>query len=60
MDDLEEAIQAITYEMDEVIDSCPVLFRQRELLMSIDSVERVVDTNMIITTEAFTHFEVPR
>lgn len=30
MDDLEEAIQSITDEMDEVITSCPVLFRQRE------------------------------
>ena len=60
MDDLEEAIQAITDEMDEVIASCPVLFRQRELLMSIDGVGRVVATNMIIATEAFTRFDDPR
>ena len=60
MDDLEKAIQAITYEMDEVIASCPVLCRQRELLMSIDGVGRVVATNMIITTEAFTRFDDPR
>ena len=60
MDDLEEAIQSITDEMDEVIASCPVLFRQRELLMSIDGVGRVVATNMIITTEAFTRFDDPR
>ena len=60
MDDLEEAIQAITDEMDEVIASCPVLFRQRELLMSIDGVGLVVATNMIITTEAFTRFDDPR
>ena len=51
MDDLKEAIQAITDEMDEVIASCPVLFRQQELLMSIDGVGRVVATNMIIATE---------
>lgn len=60
MDDLEEAIQSITDEMDEVIASCPVLFRQRELLMSIDGVGRVVATNMIIATEAFTRFGDPR
>lgn len=60
MDDLEEAIQAITDEMDEVIASCPVLSRQRELLMSIDGVGCVVATNMIITTEAFTRFDDPR
>ncbi|MFK2026504.1 transposase, partial [Bacteroides fragilis] len=60
MDDLEEAIQAITDEMDEVIASCPVLSRQRELLMSIDGVGRVVATNMIIATEAFTRFVDPR
>lgn len=60
MEDLEEAIQAITDEMDEVIVSCPVLYRQRELLMSIDGVGRVVATNMIITTEAFTRFDDPR
>ena len=60
MDDLEEAIQAITDEMDEVIASCPVLSRQRKLLISIDGVGRVVATNMIITTEAFTRFDDPR
>lgn len=60
MEDLEEAIQAITEEMDEVINSCPVLSRQKELLMSIDGVGRVVATNMIIVTEAFTRFEDPR
>ena len=60
MDDLKEAIQAITDEMDEVIASCPVLFRQQELLMSIDGVGRVVATNMIIATEAFTRFDDPR
>lgn len=60
MKDLEEAIQAITDEMDEVIASCPVLFRQRELLMSIDDVGRLVATYMIITTEAFTRFDDPR
>lgn len=60
MDNLEVAIQAITDEMDEVIASCPVLSRQRELLMSIDGVGRVVATNMIITTEAFTRFDDPR
>lgn len=60
MDDLEEAIQSITDEMDEVITSCPVLSRQRELLMSIDGVGRVVATKMIITTEAFTRFDDPR
>lgn len=60
MENLEQAIQAITNEMDEVITSCPVLFRQMELLMSIDGVGRVVATNMIITTEAFTRFDDPR
>lgn len=30
MENLEQAIQAITNEMDEVITSCPVLFRQME------------------------------
>lgn len=60
MDDLKEAIQAITDEMDEVTASCPVLFRQQELLMSIDGVGRVVATNMIIATEAFTRFDDPR
>lgn len=60
MDDLEEAIQSITDEIDEVIASCPVLSRQRELLMSIDGVGHVVATNMIITTEAFTRFDDPR
>lgn len=60
MDDLKEAIQAITDEMDEVTASCPVLFRQQELLMSIDDVGRVVATNMIIATEAFTRFDDPR
>lgn len=37
-----------------------LLFRQRELLMSIDGVGRVVATNMIIATEAFTRFDDPR
>lgn len=60
MDDLEKAIKGITDEMDEVIASCPVLFRQRELLMSIDGVGRIVATNMIIATEAFTRFDDPR
>ena len=60
MDDLKEAIQVITDEMDEVTASCPVLFRQQELLMSIDGVGRVVATNMIIATEAFTRFYDPR
>lgn len=60
MADLEEAIQSITDEMDEVITSCPVLSRQRELLMSIDGVGRVLATKMIITTEAFTRFDDPR
>ena len=36
---------------------CPILFRQKELLMSIDGVGRVAAANMIITTEAFTHFD---
>ena len=40
MYDLEEIIQAITDEMDEVIAFCPVLSKQRELLMSIDGEER--------------------
>ncbi|MFV9821801.1 transposase [Phocaeicola vulgatus] len=53
------AIQAITDEMDEVIASCPVLSRQRELLMSIDGVGRVVATNMIIIM-SFTRFDDPR
>ena len=39
---------------------CPILFRQKELLMSIDGVGRVAAANMIITTEAFTHFDAPR
>ena len=60
MENLEQAIQAITNEMDEVITSCPVLSRQMELLMSIDGVGRVVATNMIIATEAFTRFDDPR
>ena len=59
-DGLEKAIQAITDEMDDVIASCPVLCRQMELLMSIDGVGRVVATNMIIATEAFTRFDDPR
>ena len=47
-------------QLNEVINSCPVLSRQKELLMSIDGVGRVVATNMIIVTEAFTRFEDPR
>lgn len=58
--DLEDAIKAISDEIDEVIGSCDVLARQRELLMSIDGVGRVVATNMIIATEAFTRFDDPR
>ncbi len=57
MKDLEEAIQAITDEMDEAVASCPFLSRQRKLLMSLDGTGRVVATNMAITTEAFTRFE---
>lgn len=60
IEDLEEAIQIITDEMEEVIASSPVLFRQLQLLTSIDGVGRVVATNMIITTEAFTRFDNPR
>lgn len=58
---LKEAIQAITDEMDEVIIFCPILSRQRKLLMSIDGMGQVVmATNIIITTEAFTRFDDPR
>ena len=39
---------------------CRILFRQKELLMSIDGVGRVAAANMIITTEAFTQFDAPR
>ena len=60
MDDLVEAINAITDEMEEVISACPVLSRQMELLMSVDGVGRVVATNMIIATEAFTRFDDSR
>lgn len=60
MKDLEEIIQSITNEMDKVIAFYLVFLRQRELLMSIDGVGRVVATNMIITTVAFTRFDDPR
>lgn len=60
MEDLEEAIKAINDEMQEIIASCPVLWRQMQLLMSIDGVGSVVATNMIIITEAFTRFDNPR
>jgi len=60
MVDLEEAVKAITDEMDEVISSCAVLSRQMEPLISIDGIGRVVATNMIIATEAFTRFDDPR
>lgn len=60
IEDLEDAVNAISDEMDEVIGSCNVLARQRELLMSIDGVGRVVATNMIIATEAFTRFDDQR
>lgn len=60
MEYLEKAIKAIADEMQEIIASCPVLWRQMQLLMSIDGVGPVVATNMIITTEAFTRFDDPR
>lgn len=42
MDTLEETIRTITDEMKERLTSCPKLFRQRELLMSINGVECMV------------------
>ena len=58
--ELSVVIEAITHEMEEIIQGTEVLARQMELLVSVDGVGKVIALNMIIATEAFTRFDDPR
>lgn len=54
---LEEAIESIELDIEAIISSSEVLFRQKELLQSIEGIGPKVALKMIIETEAFTRFE---
>lgn len=60
MKNLQEVIDAISEEMESIVNSTEVLSRQYKLLQSIDGVGPVVALNMIIITESFTRFDNAR
>ena len=57
---IDEQIAAIDAEIEELIESDPVLVRQKELLVSIDGIGPRIAINMIAITGGFTRFQNAR
>ena len=60
IEELEKLIKDIDLLVETIIRSCRVLWRQRELLLSVEGVGPSVALCLIIETEAFTRFDDPR
>ena len=57
---IDEQIAAIDAEIESIIDSDPILTRQKELLKSIDGIGDRIAINMIAITGGFTRFKNAR
>ena len=57
---IDEQIAAIDTEIESIIDSDPILTRQKELLKSIDGIGDRIAINMIAITGGFTRFKDAR
>lgn len=57
---IDEQIAAIDAEIESIIDSDPILTRQKELLKSIDGIGDRIAINMIAITGGFTRFKDAR